>query len=273
MIDLHIHSILSYDSKELPENYVIAAKKRGERMLGFAEHYDYDMYLRDRKTKLCNLKALEEHVFALNYEYRQFKVLKGIEFGYSKEALAQYRKVEKDNEFDYVILSVHTLGGKDCYDPEAYDGFTKKEAYKQYFNTVLESVSADVNYQILGHLGYVSRHAPYTNRKIIYKHFASTIDEILKQVIARGVSLEINGAVGSSGASFLPDCDILDRYIELGGKNFTYGSDAHSAVGYQKRADGVKDYLLSRGINQICYYVGQEIKRKTFVKRTKKYNK
>lgn len=262
MVDLHVHTRLSYDCEEDAENYVLSAERCGARIFGFSEHYDYDAVSDNAEVKLCDLSAHSESVAALNGRYPGLKILKGIELGYRAEALPHYGSVLRENFFDYAILSVHTLKGRgDCYFPRFFAGLSKREAYYAYFKAVLESVRADLDFQTVGHMGYVARNAPFDERKIIYAEFTEIIDEILKEIISRGLSLEINTSVGNSGMTFIPDTDILDRYSELGGKNFTFGSDAHSAKSFMRNADGVKKYLSSRGVKELCYYENKALKR------------
>lgn len=264
MIDLHIHTQISYDSRENAENYILEALSRSDTALGFSEHYDYDVFLGDNGFKLPSLEEIDEKVSSLNAKYKELKILKGIELGYCAKAVAHYERILSENYFDYAICSVHTLEGRgDCWFPEFFDGLSLREAYEKYFDAVLESVRSDFGFSVVGHIGYVSRNAPYVDRKVVYSEFAEIIDEILREIIARGLSLEINTSVGGSGSVFIPDIDVIDRYLELGGVNLTFGSDAHKSNDYKRNADKVKKYLLSRGVKSLCYYENREIKRYT----------
>ncbi len=262
MIDLHLHTRLSYDSEETAENYLEAAAANGSGVLGFSEHYDYDVYLEDNSHKLCNIAAEGGIISSLRRKFPDIKILKGIELGYSREAVSHYRRLLAENEFDYAICSVHTVKGRgDCWFPEYFNGLKRDEAYRLYFAAVLESVRADLDFQIAAHIGYVARNAPYAERKIVYGEYSDIIDEILREIISRGVSLEINTSVDGSGAKFIPDTDVIDRYLELGGTNLTFGSDSHCAINYLRGAEEVRQYLLLRGVGELCYYENKQLKR------------
>ena len=43
--DLHIHSFFSYDGNEKTETYIKKAVERGDKIIGFSEHYDFDCRL------------------------------------------------------------------------------------------------------------------------------------------------------------------------------------------------------------------------------------
>jgi len=261
IVDLHIHTKFSQDSKEELENYIVQAIKYGHKFLGFSDHYDYDYILDNLPITLPDLREYENKISSLKEKFSdKIIILKGIEFGYCKQAEAYYTDLINNNNFDYVISSLHTLKGRgDCYFANFFNNKSKKEAFDDYLDGVLQSVNANFNYQIIGHIGYVARNAPFEDKKLYYSEFADKIDAILKAIINRGVALEINSSVGKSGATFTPDCDIISRYVELGGKNITFGSDAHKLERYFYNADKVKGFLRSLGINQVCYFLQQKI--------------
>lgn len=266
MTDLHLHTDYSYDSQERAENYLLAAQTRGITRLGFAEHFDYDVFLEQGgKTKNFRLTDVKQYLIEMQRLSRKFpsvKILKGIELGFSPAALPHYQMLVQENQFDYVILSVHTVPGRgDCYYPAFFTDTTKKQAYEEYLNAVLESVRSDLNYQIVGHLGYIARYAPYPDKCLQYRDFSSLIDEILKELIARGKYLEINTSSKGAKDLFLPAQDILDRYLELGGERITFGSDAHDSQRLAEHIDAVKTFLYSRGITH-TYWFEEGIPRK-----------
>ncbi|MDE7373415.1 MAG: histidinol phosphate phosphatase, partial [Clostridia bacterium] len=105
----------------------------------------------------------------------------------------------------------------------------KQTAYLKYLNCVRESLFVPYRYDIVGHIGYVSRKAPYADPKLYYSEFACILDEILKIIIDKGKILEVNTSVMPKVGEFLPGADILARYYELGGRKVSFGSDAHKS--------------------------------------------
>ena len=251
MTDLHLHSNASFDSEELPENYIRAATDAGAQYFGFSEHYDFDVICEGGSRSLPDVGAYLARAAALQHT-TNVKILRGLEFGYVSAALPRYREILSAFPLDYCILSVHTIAGRgDCYFPEFYKGLSKRAAYEDYFNAVLESVRADLDYNIVGHVGYVCRNSPYEDRRIIYKEFSGILDQILKEIIQRGVCLEINTSTGKSGANLIPDHDVIERFLELGGKFMTFGSDAHHAARLLDGYPRVTEFLKSRGVNSL----------------------
>jgi histidinol-phosphatase (PHP family) len=131
-----------------------------------------------------------------------------------------------------VINSVHTLHGNDyCrgvpYRTEDGQVRPKREVYEEYFALVKRSVEADFEYDIVGHVGYCTRYAPYEDKGASYEEFPNEWDGVLKAVIERDKILEINTSNKLGVSPTLPDRDILERYFALGGRKVSIGSDAH----------------------------------------------
>lgn len=260
MIDVHLHSRFSFDSKEDPENYIKKALSLGVTAVGFSEHYDYDAFLDgEKEVTLANVLEYLKNCNALQNKYPNSDILCGLEVGYRKEAEERYRSLFSRYSFDYVINSLHTLPNRgDCYHDGFFSGKTLKECYKDYLYGVLESIYADYDYQIIGHIGYASRYRKGAEARILYSDFSDLFDEILTAVIAKDKCLEINTSSGSGGCEFLPDKDVIRRYVDLGGKLISFGSDAHKSENYGKNADGLKAFLKNLGIGELYYYKQQK---------------
>ncbi|MDE7075858.1 MAG: histidinol-phosphatase HisJ family protein [Clostridia bacterium] len=254
-VDIHLHTKFSFDSQEEIENYVCAAKQAGNPAVGFSEHYDYDAVLDGENISVADIPKYKNVVNALRAKTSKPDILFGIEFGYRDISVSKYRELIEKYDFDYVINSVHTLKGRgDCFHDRFFEGKTLKESYSDYFQAVLESVKADFDYQIIGHVGYVSRYRTGKDAKILYSDFSEIIDEILCEIINRDKCLEINTSTGKSENCFLPDKDIIERYVRLGGKKLSFGSDAHKATDYLRRQNELCDFLKSLGVEQLYYY-------------------
>jgi histidinol-phosphatase (PHP family) len=256
MIDIHIHTRFSHDSKELPENYINAANERKIPVIGFSEHYDYDAILdNDQNVWLCDIASYYSYYKKLKEQFKTPDILFGIEFGYRDNATFEYKRLTKDYPFDYIINSVHTLPNRgDSFYPSFFAGRSIHQSYLDYFNAVLDSVKADYDYQIIGHIGYVSRYCKGENTKINYVDYSEIFDEILKEIIKRDKCLELNTSTRDAGSDFLPDKDVVERYLELGGNKLSFAGDAHRAEDYLRSEQKVEEFLKSIGIKKMCYY-------------------
>ena len=261
MIDIHSHTNFSPDSIELPENIVKSAIEKGCKVLGFSEHLDYDYVVDNIEVILTDVKAYYENTQKLKKLYKdEIKLLFGIEFGYEKKAEPYYLDVLKEYDFDYVINSVHEIDCKDCFNPAYFEGRTKQEAYTLYLNRVLQSTDAEFDFQIIGHIGYVTRYAPYEDKALYYHEFKDILDKILDKIIQKQKVLEFNTNIKSPVTLTLPTVEIIKRYYELGGRLISYGSDCHNALRLCENYDYVKNLLKETGFKEFVYFEKKEIK-------------
>jgi histidinol-phosphatase (PHP family) len=116
---------------------------------------------------------------------------------------------------------------------------------------VRRSLDVSHPYDILGHVSYCTRYAPYDDRRMLWKDFSASIDDILRTVIAKDKILEVNSSNKQGPALTLPDNDILERYFELGGRKISFGSDAHFSSRIMEHRERVMDVLRSIGFEYV----------------------
>lgn len=246
--DVHTHSAFSADGKSPLGEMLARARQLGAAYYGVSDHFDYD-YLADgvlaqgKPVPMIDAPAYFAEARRLQAAYAgEMRVLVGGEFGFTATPAAQrmYADVIATFRPDFVVNSVHTVDGADVWFPASFAGKARNGAYRAYLEKVRESLDAPYAYDIVAHLGYISRNAPYADNLLRYTDFPDLLDDILRTIIARGSILEVNGSARGAG-DFLPGRDILERYFALGGRNVSYGSDAHaaSAVG-QNREKAVR---------------------------------
>ena len=93
LVDLHLHTRFSFDSREAMENYIEKAKECGASALGFSEHYDYDAYVDGADIPETDIAAYTAYLDGLKQRSGNVKLLKGIEFGYRDFAVDEYKKL------------------------------------------------------------------------------------------------------------------------------------------------------------------------------------
>jgi histidinol-phosphatase (PHP family) len=259
MIDIHTHTTYSADGRQSPEQLVEAAVKKGCKVLGFSEHLDYDYVANNLEVKMTDVEGYFNNAAALKEKFKgKITLLCGIEFGYDKGAENDYKNILKQYNFDYVINSVHVVKGKDCYFKQYFEGKTKRQAYEDYLNAVLQSVNAGFDYQIIGHIGYAVRNATYRDKYLYYGEFKTLIDEILTAVIKREKVLEVNTNIKYHRTKTLPDAEILQRYYRLGGRLVTFSSDCHSEERVCQGYRGAVKLLKNIGFDKLTYFVGKK---------------
>ena len=164
------------------------------------------------------------------------------------------------NPFDFVIGSVHVIDGIDVSNPEYFKGKTKKQAYLKYFEEVLENLKIHDCYNVVGHLDYISRYAPYDDKSVYYNEYMEIIDEILKVLVKKDKGLDVNTSAYRYGENrCYPQFEILKRFNELGGKIITVGSDAHSPEYIADHFEDAYNMIKSAGFKSIATFRNKNV--------------
>ncbi len=258
MFDCHSHCFHSVDSQAPIDEMIETAISKGVKYMAFTDHLDRDYLYGDSIDKdikqLDILYHIADTARAKNKYKGQIEIACGVECGFSKAAEGDYINLLSDCDLDIVLNSVHSVNGMDCYHSEYFENKSKKQAYSEYLLTVFDSLNAKYSYDVITHLGYVCRKAPFENKDMNYTEFSDIIDEILKGIINRDVSLELNSHNRGINTPFFPYLSIVKRYLELGGSEFTFGTDAHRVSRVNDKFDIVKDFLLANNQKYLNIY-------------------
>ncbi len=158
--DFHVHSDLSFDSKEPAENQVKRAIELNMEKICFTEHHDIGWYF-EGNTSMIDMDKYNKTISSLREKYSdQIEILQGIEIGITKENISEAKEFIKNNNFDFVIGSFHELNGEDPYYPGFWDGKSEAEIIDDYFNVTYELLKDFIHVDTLGHLDYIVRYCP-----------------------------------------------------------------------------------------------------------------
>lgn len=226
--DQHMHCNFSGDSDALPEDMIKAGIAHGLSGICFTDHLDYD-YPEEPNIFLLDFDNYFKVLSDLREKYAdKISVNIGIELGLQTHAAGQNLAVAEKYPFDFIIGSSHVVNHMDPYYPEFFAGRDEDAAYMEYFESVLENINSDVDFDVYGHIDYVVRYGPNKNAFYTYEKFKDIIDEILTQLISKGKGIEVNTGGFKYGLGHPnPTEDIIKRYRELGGEIITMGADAH----------------------------------------------
>ena len=226
--DYHIHTSFSSDSTSEMPKMIEKAIELGLKEIMITDHMDIDFPSHDMLFTL-NYSDYSDAVNLYKVLYKdRIDVLIGVEMGLQKHIVRDARMFTEFNPFDFVIGSTHVINGLDVSDSRFFEGKTKKEAYTEYFENVLEHAKLHDCYNVYGHLDYINRYSHYEDNSLEYKDYSDIIDEILKVLVSKGKGLDINTSGYRYGLGRTnPQLDIVKRFKELGGEIVTVGSDAH----------------------------------------------
>lgn len=255
MFDYHMHSTVSFDGHDTPEKMALAAKNAGLREVCFTDHIDDDPrgIIMDQRFSLEAYSAAYDDL-----EIPGLKIRRGVEFGLLPDNQASLKKLLSGRQFDFVIGSIHYADGADAYFPPYWEGKTLHQAESVYLQTVCECVKAHDDFDVLGHLTYLSKaRANPVHTPIVIEEHRQIVDEILKVLVSKGKGMEINTSGVDRTGDFLPPEVYLRRFKELGGQIVTVGSDAHTwdRVGqYTQRAC----QMVMDIFGYVCTYEGRK---------------
>ena len=234
IVDSHIHSAASPDSKMPPEEVIAALKMKGYGCC-FAEHIEYNA---DLEPFFC----IDFEKYPSEYlKYKSDTVMVGLELSLIPEAVELNRQHAADPAIDFVIGSIHWVDGFDV-GAGAHSGITEKwfeklgeEAYLRFFADSMKMIEANDFYHSFGHIDYISRYSTLPEKNILYEKYAPQYDQLLTALLDRNKVLEFcTRRIGDESAS-KNLYKIYKRYHQLGGRYVTMGSDAHvpNQLGYK----------------------------------------
>ena len=248
LTDVHTHSAFSYDGKEELKSMLAAAYQKGLAFYGVAEHFDYDVFTVNGTQGIDD----EEYFHTARHLQEDYagcmNVLIGCEFGYTddEKVHSMYLNTCEKYHPDFIVNSVHGIDGDDYYLQKLFDGKTKTQAYLEYLGAIRRSLDVRYPYDIVAHIGYITRYAPYENRELTLSEFGEQIDDILKTIIQKDKILEVNSKGG-----FLPGQEIVRRYYQLGGRKVSFASDAHEHTRIAENREFLMELLKSIGFTHI----------------------
>ncbi len=255
IVDCHVHSHFSSDSQISIKNLVLQGIKVGLAGITVTDHADLD-YPNNLSQPGFDFKDRARILNELKNEYAgSFKVLQGLELGFQPQIVERASKMVQENSFDFVINSTHVVDSIDVCRRPLNESWTKEQVYRRYLTVLYDSVSMFDNFDVVGHIGFITRYVPYEDPSLSFKDYSDIIDMILKTVIQKGKGIEVNTA----GYFYKlkaphPGFDILTRYKELGGTILTLGSDSHVVTQIGDHFIPVLQKLASIGFEYICYF-------------------
>ncbi|MDR2341901.1 MAG: histidinol-phosphatase [Campylobacteraceae bacterium] len=229
IVDLHNHTPLCRHAHGQPREYIKKALEAGIKYFGFSDHAPMN-FDKEYRMSFEEMKIYAKTIRELQHEFQnQIEIL----FAYEVDFLDNFmdkRIFEQDT--DYLIGSVHFLGGWSFDNPEFIGTYKEKnidDIWREYFNAI-ESLAKSRLFEIVGHLDLLKifKYLPKTDIRILAK-------EALKAIKKNNLVIEINSAgFRKPICEQYPSAQLLQMANEFD-IPITFGSDAHEIehVGYK----------------------------------------
>ena len=255
MFDFHIHSKVSFDSECPAKDIVKAAESAGLREICFTDHYDFNDDPEGNRD-LFTKEQYESEYGALFSD--KLKIRRGVEFGLTPWNQKELDDLTQKIPFDFIIGSVHYVGGYDPYFKDFWIHNGMDTAFEKYLLGTLECVKSHDKFDVLGHINYVckSAHNP-TKKALRYEDYSDICDEIMRTLAQNGKGMEINTSGCDRVGEFLPAKTFIKRFRELGGEIITVGSDAHDATRVGQYIDGALE-IARDAFGYVCTFEGRK---------------
>ena len=258
--DTHLHSEYSHDSVCPVSEIYQAALEKGIEVVCITDHCDiYPTHIQEEVVQYR--KQVVEGIARDKENCTGVEILTGVELGggFINPEIAQ--AIVDSQAYDVVIGSVHGIMFRGERQSTAkFDfGSADEETMLEYLDGYLDAsiyIAEKMDIDVLAHLTYILRYINGKYKRNLDWHIQEEkIRRVFRGLIERNIALEINtSCVGSFYDEWLPNKEIIDLYIEMGGRLFTLGSDAHKAQRMGTGFEAVADYLRQKGIAYLVYY-------------------
>ena len=249
--DTHVHSTSSHDGKATLLEMAEAAVSKGMTRLYLTEHADTNFDKEGNPYTNFMGKSMHE---ARKQLPDGIRLPLSVELGQMTAFPAIARRILSLDDYEYVIGSLHRLKGNFSMIYHVYENRAEcQTVLARYVNELCE-FAAESEYDTLGHIDYPLRYFYTACGEILeLEEHAERLDEVLRIVIARGKSLELNTATLRKGYPNLME-GAIRRYKELGGTLVTVGSDAHTTGDLQSHFDLAEALLRRAGFDAYTVY-------------------
>ncbi|MDI6601139.1 MAG: histidinol-phosphatase HisJ family protein [Thermoanaerobacteraceae bacterium] len=228
MIDYHIHTQFSKDSKLTMEDVCKQAIEMGLQEICFTDHWDLNPSGEYFDFDLNYQSYTMEYIRCSEMYGDKIKIKKGLEIGLQSHLLDKIDKLLKDKNFDFILGSIHYVNKVDLFKEDFYKNREKSEAFNEYLQEVYTCITEFDNFDCLGHLDVIRRYCIYNDKSLLYDDYMEILDKILIMLVNKNKGLEANISAERYGlGNILPSEEIFKRYGDLEGKIVTLGSDSH----------------------------------------------
>lgn len=254
ILDYHTHTSLCKHGEGELEDYILKAIELGLDEIGCSEHIPMpnDFDLRHRMTVEEYYSVYAPRITELAREYQdRITIKRGLEAEHLLGSEDWTKQFIAENDFDYVIGSVHFLGSWKAEKPlfhQDYDGEDIEKLYIEYFEAIRASAESGM-FDIIGHCDLVKKFGFRTSKAI-----DEAVRSALEAIKRNNLCIEINtSGLRKPEKETYPSEAILKIAKELR-IPLTLGSDAHKPYDVGKDFDLALAFIERYGNGKICVF-------------------
>lgn len=228
IVDIHNHTIHSFDGHYSVDDMCEAAIAKGIRTIALTDHIEMDFFREQNFDKTAD-ESFDDIKRAKEKYKDKIEVLVGVEMGQPTFNVEESIALMNNKDYDVVIGSIHNPRNKlDFYYYDYSKDVDVDELLKEYFDE-LKIMASWAKFDTLGHITYPLRYiVGEYGINVDLSKYQKDIDEFLSLLAENDKPIEINtsGLRQKIGVT-MPNEPFIKRFKELGGKYVTLGSDAH----------------------------------------------
>lgn len=220
--------------------------------IGFSEHFD--SHPDDECTGTLKVGAWWDEFEGCKTEFHDILTLKaGLEISEPHLYPDAVDALLDAHPWDYAIGSLHWIGDEIIF-KDPYFKRDMQEAYEDYFLELQRMVELG-DFHILGHIDIVKRLGFEHYGDFQVDAYEEMIRPILKIISSRNLALEVNTVtLRRSIQEPSPNSQILEWFLEEGGRWISLGSDAHKVEDVGANLDDAIRMINSAGFKEIVSF-------------------
>ena len=234
--DAHVHSDNSYDALDPTIKLCEQATKIGLYSVTITDHCNCNEYVQ-RESR----RAIRQAFFQVKKAQHVFQdlinVLTGIELGQPTHNLSAAFDALAQTDFDFVLAGIHKLRNSTVFSKVKFTNDNVNNILMRYFDEIIDLITWG-NFDSLAHINYPLKFiSQETQLHIDNNSISKKIQVITLELAKHKKALEIDDyMLTATPSSPLSVGSILSSFKKAGGKNITFGSNAHS---YKNIGDGI----------------------------------
>ena len=259
MFDQHVHSNFSFDSNENLENYINVCN---ENDIITTEHLDFENPIINYKDSSIHYLKYIEQIEILNKKYSN-KFFSGIEIGYTPNSEKRIEDFLKNKNFNLKLLSIHQNGLYDymCVNKKL---ISLEALIQEYFEQMIQALESSIEFNVLAHFEYGIRivDISVTDFDSLASKF---LNKIIELIVKKEIAFEVNTKSMYKYKKENLYSYMIEKYLRMGGKLFTLGSDAHNIKEYAYKFDEATKFLLNKNIKEVILFKDKIIMQKLLI--------
>jgi histidinol-phosphatase (PHP family) len=257
VFDYHVHTEFSVDCRVPMADSCRAAIAAGVTEIAFTDHVDHEPA--DMGHGYYRPAAYFEALERVRDEFGdRLTILAGVEVDFNRRIASEVEHFLGQNQYDFVIGSVHYGGAGEIIFPEYFGPRTLDEVFLPYFDEMQAAVETGW-FDTIGHLDLPKRYAPKTHRTYNPSTYRARLSPIFQAMIERSVAFEINtSGLRQRPKTSMPGPAIVRWYVEAGGRLITTGTDSHAAQTVGAGLEQTLDMLVLTGIDTVASFRKRE---------------